>query len=486
MEHHQIEFRMNESGELFDDLVAVALAAPSTGPAVAQGKARVVMPNRAQVELRPMDLESVLPAGHQARLVWAWVQAQDLSAMYAVIKVREGGVGRAAIAPQILFALWLYATLQGQGSARALSRLVMEHDAYRWISGGVQVNYHALSDFRVEHGKALDDMLTTSLAALMSARAVKLERVAQDGMRVRANAGAASFRRRGTLDECLKRARERVDSLKDQVQTDPGRDNRKAQAARERAQRDMAARVQKALERLPELEQTKRRNGGKPEDARASTTDADASVMKMADGGYRPAVNTQFATDCASQIIVGVDVVTAGSDMAQLAPMVEQVQQRCGQAPEQWLADGGYPAHEQLDAVAGQTEVYAPVPEPGAKKGKTGEASARIEPGEPGESAEQRDKYAPKPGDSQAVKQWRERMKQPQAQEIYRDRAATAECVNAHARNRGLRQMPVRGLAKVRCVALLYALAHNLMRTVALVPQLIGLAPIPSNLVSTV
>lgn len=491
MKQYPIESQMSQTGELFEALLEPgARAAPGASSVAALAKARVVMPNRLQVELRPMDLESMLPAGHQARLVWAWVQAQDLSAMYATIKVREGGVGRAAIAPDILFALWLYATLQGQGSARALSRLVMEHDAYRWISGGVQVNYHALSDFRVEHGKALDEMLSTSLAALMSAGAVKLKRVAQDGMRVRANAGAASFRRRATLDECLKLAGQRVGSLKEQVQADPGQDTRKAQAARERAQREIATRVQKALDRLPELEQTKRRNGDKPEDARASTTDADASVMKMADGGYRPAVNTQFATDCASQIIVGVDVVSAGSDMAQLVPMVQQVQQRCGHTPEQWLVDGGYPAHAQLDAVAGKTEVYAPVPEPATKKNKKnkkGEPSARVEPGEPNEPVEQRDKYASRPNDSQAVKDWRERMKQPGAQEIYRDRAATAECVNALARNRGLRQMPVRGLAKMRCVALLHALAHNLMRAVALAPQLLGLALIPSkNFVTTV
>ncbi|HEY6353202.1 MAG TPA: IS1182 family transposase [Burkholderiaceae bacterium] len=425
------------------------------------------MPNRLQVELRPMDLESVLPAGHRARLVWAWVVKQDLSTMYAAIKVREGGVGRSAIAPEILFALWLYATLDGVGSARELSRLVMSHDAYRWTSGGVQVNYHALSDFRVAHGQALDELLSTSLAALLSAGAVKLERVAQDGMRVRANAGAASFRRRGTLDECLKQARQRVQALKEQVEADPAQANRRAQDARERAARDIEQRVAKALERLPEIEQTKRRNGGKAEDARASSTDADASVMKMADGGYRPAFNTQFGTDCSSQVIVGVDVVTAGSDMAQLQPMVEQVAERCGKLPEQWLVDGGYPAHEQIDAVAEKTEIYAPVPEPRPKKDKQGN---KVE----------QDKHEPKPGDSTAVKSWRQRMSTPEAQQIYRDRAATAECVNAQARNRGLTRMPVRGLPKVRCVALLYALAHNLMRMVALAPQLLGMGQAPS------
>jgi transposase len=452
------------TGELFEDLrvPAAPVATAAAAKSAAATRARVVMPNRQQVELRPMDLESLLPAGHRARVVWAWVVAQDLGAMYAAIKVREGGVGRSAIAPEILFALWLYAALQGVGSARELSRLVMSHDAYRWISGGVQVNYHALSDFRVEHGKALDELLSTSLAALLAAGAVKLERVAQDGMRVRASAGAASFRRRGTLDECLRQARQRVQALKEQAEADPAQAARRAHSARQRAQRDIEQRVAKALERLPEIEQVKKRNGGQVEEARASTTDADATVMKMADGGFRPAFNTQFGTDCDSQVIVGVAVVTAGSDMAQLQPMVEQVNERCGKLPEQWLVDGGYPAHEQIDAVASQTEVYAPVPQARGSKDAQGN---KVE----------QDKHAPRPDDSAAVARWRQRMGQPEAQQIYRDRAATAECVNAQARNRGLTRMPVRGLPKVRCIALLYALAHNLMRTLALAPQLLGL-----------
>ena len=214
-------------------------------------------------------------------------------------------------------------------------------------------------------------------------------------------------------------------------------------------------------QRLPELEEIKRRNGSKSE-ARASSTDADASVMKMADGGYRPAYNTQYASDCDSQVIVGVQVSTSGSDMAQLAPMVEQIETRLGSAPQKMLVDGGFPAHAQIDAVAHKTEVYAPVPEARAKKDDKGTEA-------------QQDKHEPKPDDSAAVASWRQRMASDEAKELYKRRAATAECVNAQARNRGLQRMPVRGLKKVRCVALLFALAHNLMRTLALAPQLLGL-----------
>ncbi|MEN9926861.1 MAG: hypothetical protein RL268_2987 [Pseudomonadota bacterium] len=454
------------NGELFGDLpLPKDAGAPAAKATAAQpgdaARARVVRPNRDQVELRPMDLESLLAQGHRARLVWAWVERQDLSGMYAAIQVREGGVGRSAIAPEIMLALWLYATLEGVGSARQLSRLVLQHDAYRWISGGVQVNHHSLSDFRVAHGAALDELLSTSLAALMAAGAVKLQRVAQDGVRVRADAGAASFRRKGTLQENLEQARARVSELKAQLDADSAQDSRRKIAAQQRAQREMQQRLQDALDRMPELEAIKRRNGSKSE-ARASTTDAEASVMKMADGGFRPAYNTQFASDCDTQVIVGVEVSTSGSDMGQLAPMVEQVEQRLGAVPAQWLVDGGFPAHDQIDAVDPKTEVYAPVPEARAKKDDEGNDVGQ-------------DKHQPKPDDSPAVAKWRQRMASDEAKELYKLRAATAECVNAQARNRGLQRMPVRGRAKVRCVALLFALAHNLMRTVALVPQLLGL-----------
>lgn len=155
--------------------------------------------------------------GHRARLVWDYVERQDLKGLYAVIKSREGG---AAIAPEILFALWLYATLESVGSARELERLTQEHDVYRWICSGVRVNYRTLSDFRVEHGAVLDDLLTDNLAALMAVGVVKLKRVAQGGVRVGASAGAASFRREGKLKEHLEEARAQVQPLKRQIAAD--------------------------------------------------------------------------------------------------------------------------------------------------------------------------------------------------------------------------------------------------------------------------
>lgn len=415
---------------------------------------RVLLPNRLQLELRASNLEALLPEGHRARVVWGYVERQDLSRFYDPIKVREGGVGRSAIAPEVLFALWLYATLEGVGSARALARLTQQHDAYRWICGGVQVSYHSLSDFRVEHGAALDEVLTDNLAALMAAGVVKLKRVAQDGVRVRASAGASSFRREETLERCLEEARHTVETLKGTLEADPAGPSRKQQAARERAAAERQARIERALARLPELAEAKRRQGKKAAEARASSTDPEATVMKMGDGGFRPAYNTQYASDCETQVIVGVEVVTTGSDLGQLVPMLEQVEGRCQASPQEWLVDGGYPAHQQIEAVGDKTVVYAPVPKP---------------------KDEATDAHAPKANDSEAVAAWRERMGSEEAQAIYKDRAATAECVNAQARNRGLLRLPVRGRHKVKCVAILFALAHNLLRMAVLAPAMVGL-----------
>ena len=426
------------------------LPSPEARPQPPEVKAepRLQRPNREQVELRPVDLESLLAADHRARVVWEFVEGLDLAPLYAEIKAVEGHAGRPAIDPAILMALWLYATVEGVGSARAIARLCDEHDAYRWMCGGVSVNHHTLADFRVQHAESLDRVLTTSVATLMAEGLVTLTRVAQDGVRVRASAGAASFRRRPRLEAFLAEAAAQVEALRQELDDDPGATTRRQAAARQRAVAERRQRVAKALEQLPEVEAKKKAT--EREQARASTTDPEARVMKMADGGFRPAFNAQLATDTAAQVIVGVDANNLGSDLGQLAPMTEQLQERYGRAPAEMLVDGGFAKHDDIIAVArpevGCT-VYAPVPEP---RDPT------------------RDPYQPCPGDPQAIAQWRQRMGTEAAKTIYKERAATSECVNALARNRGLRQFPVRGLAKVKAVLLWFALAHNLMRAMAL------------------
>jgi len=311
------------------------------------------------------------------------------------------------------------------------------------------VNYHTLAVFRTEHVELLDRVLTESVAVLMEEGLVTLDRVAQDGMKVRASAGAASFRRRETLEDHLRDARQQVETLKRELEADPGAANRRQQAARERAVRERAERLQKALARMPLVEAQKKGEEEKKK-ARVSTTDAEAPVMKMSDGGYRPAYNVQLATDTATQIITGVDVTSSGGDQGKMAPMVEQHQERYGKTPDEMLVDGGFAKKDDITAVSapqGSTTVYAPV-----------QVS----------KSDKRDPHTPRKDDTPAVAAWRKRMATDEAKEIYKERAATAECVNAIARNRGLQQFRVRGRPKVLATVLWYVLAHNMMRAVAL------------------
>jgi transposase len=401
-----------------------------------------------QILLPAMPLEDLLAPQHLARTVWEFVQGLDLTSLLETIRSVEGRPGRPAIDPKLLVALWLYATIEGIGSAREVAWLCSHHHGFRWLCGGVEVNYHALADFRVAHLDFLDELLTPSVATLMEQDLVDLNRVAQDGMRVRASAGAASFRRRPTLERCLQDAQTQVQRLRDEVANDPGVASRRQQKARERAAREREERIRKALERMPEMEAKKKADA--KEKARVSTTDAEATVMKMADGGFRPAYNVQFSTDTNAQVIVGVEVATCGSDQGQMAPMVEQIHERYEQYPKDVLVDGGFVKHDDIDTLSAPEQgctVYGPVPKP-KDTGK--------------------DRYAPRATDSAAVAAWRQRMASAEAQAIYKDRAATAECVNALARNRGLRQLLVRGVAKVKAIALWYAIAHNLLRAVSL------------------
>lgn len=435
---------MSDDLKLFpDDVVPPTASVTEPEPA---GAPRVLTPNRAQVELRPLDLESLVPENHRVRAVWDFVVGADLHELYDAIKAREDTVGRSATDPRLLLALWLYATIEGVGSARALARLCREHHMYLWLCGGVPTNHHTLGDFRVAHSRVLERLLTTSVATLMAAGVVTLKRVAQDGMRVRASAGAASFRRKSTLERCLAEAEAQVAALRREVDADPSAASRREQAARRRAARERQERVAAALKHLPEIAAKKK--AAERDQARASTTDPEARVTKMADGGFRPAYNAQLATDTESQVIVGVGVTNQGSDQGLMPPMVEQLKERYDQAPTEYLVDGGFVVKEDIAQLSEDgTTVYAPVPAP---------------------KDPQRDPHCPLPEDAPAVAAWRVRMGTDEAKGIYKARAATAECVNAQARERGLHRVRVRGRAKVLAVLLWYALAHNLMRMVAL------------------
>jgi transposase len=419
---------------------------------------RCKQPVRNQAETRVLSLDEMIADDHTVRVVWMLVQQLDLSALLERIRAREDTVGRDAIAPSLLLALWIKATLDGVGSARELDRRCKEDAGYMWLCGGVSVNYHTLSDFRWDNGELLDELLANSTASLMQEGLATLQRVAQDGMRVRASAGADTYRRRPTLEQAYREAKQQVETLKTQgAQEDGGPLSKRQAAARERAAREREQRLAHALENMKKLEarneklppsrKTDKKKKEKP--PRISTTDPDITVMKMGDGGFRPAVNVQYATDTQTQIIVGWDVNLNGSDRGLMVPMLDQLEQRYGRYPDEILVDGGYVKKEDLEHVS-QPELDCKVYSP------------------PYSTDKDRDPYAPNPKDPPGVAQWRQRMATDQAKQIYKQRASTAECVNAHARNRGLYQFKVRGLTKIFTVVVLHVLAHNLMRAHAL------------------
>ncbi len=408
---------------------------------------RLYCADRNREDSRPRLIDNLIEAEHRARMVWSFVEGLDLSELYAEVKSLEGGAGRPAIDARILMAVWLYGVLYGETSARRLEELCHNHNAYIWLCGGVNVNHHTLSDFFVGHGQWLEEQFTEYVAVLMKEGIVDLSRVAQDGMRVRASAGAASFRREKTLDECKEEAKKRMKTVREEREENPAQLDKRKQAAEERAAREREERVAEALRQLPEVEAKKKKEEDK-EKARVSTTDPDARVMKMADGGFRPAFNAEISTDTSSQIIVQVDVVNEGSDQGQLSPMLDKVKDSYGEYPDEALVDGGFNKKEEIEICTERgITVYAPVSKP--KDGN-------------------RNPHEPMAKDSEAVGQWRKRMGTDEAKEIYKERASTAECVNAIARNRGLRQFIVRGLEKVKIVLVWFALAHNVMRAASL------------------
>lgn len=431
-------------------------------PAVGAHVQRIARAVREQIELVPRSLEEAVGPEHPARAIWAVLERLDLTAFYRRIRAAVDGPGRPASDPRVLLGLWLLATVEGIGSARRLARLSEEHDAYRWLRGGVPVNYHLLSDFRVAHQLELDEVLTQTIALLLAAELVTLTRVAQDGVRVRAAAGAGSFRRRATLERCLSEAREQVARLAAERDAPEAHDptvSRKQQAARERAARERLERVERALAAVPALEAIKEQQKrklptGRRErvgEARASTTDPDVRVMKMGDGGFRPALNIQVATDGDGRAILGVAVSQQGSDGGLVTPLEEQVVERIGRHPDEYLGDGGLVTRDAITTLAAHdVTVYAPVEPPRT------ETSGRTA-------------YDPRPDDSPAVAAWRQRMGTPEGQATYRQRGALAEWTNAQLRVRhGLHRFTVRGVDRVTSVVLLLAVTHNLLRYLAL------------------
>jgi transposase len=398
--------------------------------------------------MRPCALDELLADDHDARLVWDLVETWDLSRFLGTIRARGEAPGRSATDPKLLIAPWLDAATQGIAGGRELARLCQESDPYRWPCGTVPVNYHLLNDFRVEHEAALEDLSTQRLAVLIRGGLVTVSRIAQDGTRVRAGAGAHSFKRRDTIERSLQQAEAHLEIIREQAERAEDATQRR-RAAEARAAQRKVDRMRQALEGLAKVEAAKAQQKAKPTKTnppRASTTDPEARFLRMPDGGTRPAYDVPLAVDTESRAIVGVDVTNAGSDAGLAEPMRERVEGRTDAAVREQLIDGGYVTLDELDrAAAAEPAVTLSMPVPRPRK--------------PGA-----DPHQPKQTDSDAVAQWRQRMGTPEAKAIYKGRAATIETVNAELKTeRGLKPFRVRGVPKVRCVALWCALAYNVM-----------------------
>lgn len=400
---------------------------------------------RHQYEFRDICLDELVADDHQVRSVWSYVCSLDLSKFHANYQAVAGQVGRNPVDPRILLTIWLYATIEGITSGRRLARLCERDAIYMWICGHVGVNYNLLNEFRVQHVEALQGLMSQTIAVLQLHGLIDFKRISQDGVRVRANAGKSSFRKKATLEDLLKRASAEVEKVL--TSSDDATSSEQQKAAQVHAALDRERRLEEALQQHADLSaQREKRKKGDGETTRTSTTDPDARNMKMADGGFRPAFNVQAGTLNDSRIIVGIEVTNEGTDSGQMEPMLDQIEANFGERPQEILADGGYNSKEDVTAVeASQTKVYSPVRK--ARKSV-------------------KDPHERRPGDSDEVANWRQRMKTDAAKEIYQERCSTAEFPFARFRNHGLYQFPVRGIKKAKAISLWHALVHNFQQMV--------------------
>lgn len=410
---------------------------------------RVETAERGQIEFQHGSLDDLLSPDHRARQVWDYVEGLDLGVLYGRVRTTVQSTGRPAIDPAILMSLWLYATLDGVGSARLLDRLCKGEAAYRWLCGGVGVNYHTLSDFRSDAGPVLDDLLSRSVTGLIVSGLVDVQAVAVDGLRVRASAGSGSFRTGERLQELYEAAKEAVEQLRTEVAEDPGSAERRTKARRQAAAADRLRRLEEARRAHAEIEErraeeAREQRRKKPRDdkpVRASTSDPQARVMKMGDGGYRPAYNVQLTTSVEGTHIIGVSMTNNASDRGLLRPAIDEIDRRYGVSPQQALADGGFDSKADIERLhARKIEVFCPLP----NNGKA-------------------DPAVPRKDDGPGVIAWRQRMANTHGQAAYKRRFAS-ERPHAHMRNHGLQQFLVRGIDKAKAVVLWHVHAFNFLQ----------------------
>jgi transposase len=491
---------------------------PTDGAAVSEkeeggrgAKPRFEPIDREQLFWRVVDVERLIGEDHAARAIWEFVGKLDLSGYSAEVLSVEGMAGRPAWNPQLLVSLWVYAYGQGVGSARAIEQLCQWDPAYQWLTGAAVVNAHTLSDFRVKHEQALKGLFVEILGLLSAEGLITLERVMQDGTKIRARAASDSFRRKERIEQAIEQAREQVEAVNEVAEEES---SRRVAKARQRAQRERQERLALALEEFEKLEAE-----GSVKDKnkrRVSTSDPQARVMKQPDGGFAPSYNVQVNTDAANAVIVAVEVTQAGNDFEQLTAGVDRVAHNLGASPARVVADGGYVSRDNIVEMKGRGVEFIAPPCDEAGKGKSSyegrgvsseyyssqfvydaaSDSYRCPQGKIWSSGGKEERhtqvsyrYRAQRSDCQGcavkgqccagnrvtgrsvhrseelaeVAEFRHQMQSEQAREIYRQRAQIAETPNLWIKAKfGLRQFSVCGLSKVGMEALWACLTYNI------------------------
>lgn len=473
------------------------------------GKPRYEAINREQLCWRHVDVERLIGEEHPARAVWEFVGKLDLRGYQEEARAVEGKAGRPGWDPRLLISLWVYGYGTGVGSARAIEEMCEWEPAYQWLTGAVVVNAHTLSDFRVKHEAALKELFVQVLGLLSSDGLIGLERVMQDGTKIRAQAAQDSFRRKERVEQALAKAREQVEAVQALSEEET---SRRVAKARKRAARERQERLEAALEEFNQLAE----EGKDKEKRRVSTSDPEARIMKQPDGGFAPSYNVQIDTDAKNCVVVAVGVVQAGNDFEQLEPGIERVEQNHGKTPQEVVTDGGFVSRDNIVAMKGRAiELIAPCVDEAGKGASSYEGrgvspeyyssafvydaptdSYRCPQGKilKYEGKEERHlqmsyRYRAQRSDCQGcavknqccpgnrvtgrsvhrgeelaeVTEFRQKMATERAREIYKTRAQVAETPNLWIKAKfGLRQFSVRGLRKVGMEALWACLTYNI------------------------
>jgi transposase len=467
--------------------------------------------DREQLFWRVINVERLIARDHAARAIWEFVGKLDLSGYSGEVRAVEGKAGRPGWEPRLLISLWVYGYGQGVGSARAIEELCEWEPAYQWLTGASVVNAHTLSDFRVKHDAALKGLFVQILGVLSADGLITLERVMQDGTKIRASAASDSFRSKERVERALQQAAEQVAAVDEMSEEET---SRRAAKARQRAQREREERLGLALEEFKKLEREGSVKDKKK--TRVSTSDPQARVMKQPDGGFAPSYNVQVNTDAANAVIVAVEVVQAGNDFEQLTAGLDRVEHNLGETPAQVVADGGYVSRDNIvEMKLSGVEFIGPQCDEAAKGQSSYEGrgvspqyyssqfvyeaasdSFRCPQGKTlsYEGKEERHtqvsyRYRAQRSDCQGcavksqccpgnrvtgrsvhrgeelaeVAEFRHKMQSEEARKIYRQRAQIAETPNLWIKAKfGLRQFSVRGLSKVGMEALWACLTYNI------------------------